>query len=272
MLQSSGNYGSGCPQRVRAWKFMFPMRLLPPAALIAAWWLFTSVIRVFPAYMLPSPEAVLMYAVKAWRDGSLGDAVFSSAARMSLGFLLGSTIGVALAVVVGSSRLAAGLLEPLAKFFQAVAGPTWIPLAVLWFGMGWVSVSFIIFNTVFFLVFYNTLMGIRTVNQTLVNAVLTLGGRRWDVLREVLIPGSVQGMMVGLRIGIGYGWRALIAAEMIASGRGLGVLIWEGGRYFAISRIFVGLLLIGLISFVLDKAMAQLEEHTLGRWGMLNRV
>ncbi|MGE5572004.1 MAG: ABC transporter permease [Bacteroidota bacterium] len=213
-----------------------------------------------------------MYAVKAWRDGSLGDAVFSSAARMSLGFLLGSTIGVALAVVVGSSRLAAGLLEPLAKFFQAVAGPTWIPLAVLWFGMGWVSVSFIIFNTVFFLVFYNTLMGIRTVNQTLVNAVLTLGGRRWDVLREVLIPGSVQGMMVGLRIGIGYGWRALIAAEMIASGRGLGVLIWEGGRYFAISRIFVGLLLIGLISFVLDKAMAQLEEHTLGRWGMLNRV
>jgi NitT/TauT family transport system permease protein/taurine transport system permease protein len=174
---------------------------------------------------------------------------------------------------VGINRTAASFFMPLARFFQAIAGPTWIPLAVLWLGLGWKSVTFIIFNTVFFLVFYNTLMGVQTVPLVLTNSVLTLGGTRWSVIREALLPGALPSMLVGLRTGVGYGWRSVIAAEIIASGQGLGVLIWEGQRLFRIPDIILGLLLIGLISLTMDKLVfARIQARTIERWGTSARA
>jgi len=244
------------------------LRTLPFAIAVVAWWAATTPWGGVPRYVLPSPSAVFQDAVDLARQGVLLDAVLSSITRMVVGFLVGATLGITFGIVVGTNRAVAAFFMPLARFFQAIAGVIWIPLAVLWLGISWRSVTFIIFNTVFFLVFYNTLMGVQTVPRTLRNSILTLGGSRWDVIREVLLPGALPSILVGLRVGVGYGWRSLIAAEIIASGQGLGVLIWQGERFFRIPDIVVGLFLIGLISLFMDRLVfAPLQARTVERWG-----
>lgn len=248
-------------------------RALPFGVILVAWWLLTSGFHLVPPFKLPAPEAVLETAVDLYREGVLLDAVGSSILRMSLGFVVGTAFGISLGVLAGTNRYVADFLNPVAMFFQAMAGPTWIPLAVLWFGLSWTSVAFIVFNTVFFLVFYNTLMGVETISPNLVNSVRTLGGRRWQIVWEVLVPGALPSIANGLRLGVGYGWRALIAAEIIASGQGLGVLIWEGQRYFRVADIVLGLLLIGVISLAIDRLLLRrFEAATIERWGVVSDV
>lgn len=246
-------------------------RTIPFFVVLVIWWLVTDILRLVPPYKLPPPSSVVTTAVFLWQEGVLVAAIFSSVLNMLLGFLVGTLLGGTLGVLVGINRHAAAFVMPLATFFQAVAGPTWIPLAVLWFGLGRASVAFIVFNTVFFLVFYTTLVGITTINQNLINSVRTLGGNTWDVIKDVLLPGALPSMINGLRVGIGYGWRALIAAEIIAVGVGLGVLIWEGQRYFRVADIFLGLVLIGLINLTMERLFIQrLEENTVRKWGLVS--
>lgn len=249
------------------------IRAVPFIVTLVVWWLVTSPWGAVPRYILPSPGTVLANAVELYAKGTLIEAILSSIGRMILGFAIGSALGTSLGVLAGTNRFVAHSFMPLARFFQAVAGPVWIPLAVLWFGLSWKSVTFIIFNTVFFLVFYNTLMGVQTVPLAITNSILTLGGDRWAIIREALVPGALPSILVGLRVGVGYGWRSLIAAEIIASGQGLGVLIWEGQRLFRIPDIVLGLFLIGLISLMMDKLLfAPLQARTIERWGISARA
>ena len=249
------------------------VRAVPFIVALGLWWVATSPWGGVPRYVLPSPGIVLENALELYSKGTLVEAILSSTGRMIVGFLFGSVLGISLGIAVGTNRFVAGFFMPLARFFQAVAGPVWIPLAVLWFGLGWRSVTFIIFNTVFFLVFYNTLMGVQTVPLVITNSILTLGGDRWTIIKEALVPGAMPSILVGLRVGVGYGWRSLIAAEIIASGQGLGVLIWEGQRLFRIPDIILGLFLIGLISLAMDKLLfAPIQAHTVERWGTSARA
>lgn len=251
----------------------FWKRTLPFFAILLLWWTATSGLQLLPAYVFPTPEAVVRSGVRLFTQGVLVETILSSIRRMVGGFVIASALGITIGIVVGTNKHVALVVEPIAKFFQAVAGPTWIPLAVLWFGLGWFSVAFIVFNTVFFIVFYNTLMGVETVNRRLVDSIRTLGGQRWDVLKDVVIPGAVPSILVGMRLGIAYGWRALIAGEIIASGRGLGVLIWEGQRLFRIPDIVLGLLLIGVISLIMDKVLIGiLERYTIEKWRMKSSI
>ena len=238
------------------------------AALGAVWWLVTSGLNVVPPFKLPPPEAVFRSFVELYERGELVSAVFSSVWRMLLGWTAGSVLGITLGLAVGINRYLRTFFSPLVTFFQAMAGPVWIPIAVLWFGLSSASVAFIVFNTVFFLVFYGTLMGVRTTSPLLGDAVRVLGGSRLDVIREVAIPGAIGGILFGLSTGIGYGWRALIAAEIIASGTGLGVLIWEGQRLFRIADIFVALLLIGFLSLLMKRILITPLKSAIARWGI----
>jgi ABC-type nitrate/sulfonate/bicarbonate transport system permease component len=244
-------------------------RLVPFVVLIALWWLATSGLHLFKPIMLPSPESVFDYGLTAARDGTLSAAVGGSIARFFLGLALGVALAAPLALWVAASRAASDMVLPLAKFFQAISGVTWIPLAVLWFGISSMASAFIIFNTTFFVILFNTLTGVRAINPRLSQSVRTLGGNSATVLWQVLIPGSLVHVFTGLRVAISYGWRTLIAAEIIASGRGLGVLIWDGQQSLNTQEIFTGLLLIGAISFAMDRLLLRpLERVTIERWGL----
>jgi taurine transport system permease protein len=218
---------------------------------------------------LASPAAVWSVLVAGVRDGSLAGHAGVSLARLGASLVLAGAAGVAAAVLVGTSRAAAAFVEPLVAFFNALSGIVWLPLAITWFGLSWKTVLFVIGNSVFFIVFFNTLTGIRGVPRLYEQAVLTLGASRWRVLRDVLLPGALPGIVAGIRLGLGFGWRALIAAEMVAVTRGLGFMIFSATNYLRTDVILAGIVVTGAIALALDTLLlVPLERATVQRWGL----
>jgi NitT/TauT family transport system permease protein/taurine transport system permease protein len=243
----------------------------PFALLVLAWYLVARA-QVVPAAFLPPPGEVGLTALETVRDGSLFVNIGASFGRVLVGVLFSVPLGVALGVAVGLSRPLAEFLEPIASFFNSLSGIAWLPLAITWFGLGWVSVTFILFNTIFFLVFFNTLVGVRTVPRLFEQAVRTLGGSRRHVILDVLIPGAMPHIVTGIRMSMGFGWRALIAAEMIATTTGLGFLIFNASHFHRSDTILVGIITIGLLWLATDRlALAPFERWTVERWGLVSR-
>ena len=248
----------------------FARGLVPFFVLVLAWAAVTRgglVAEIF----LPPPEAVARTGFAMMRDGSLWTNIVASLGRVAFGLIVSVPLAVGAGVAVGLSRRLATVLEPLASFFNSLSGIAWLPLAVTWFGLGWASVTFIMVNTVFFLVFFNTLVGVRTVPRVFEQAVRTLGGSRRHLILQVLIPGAMPSIVAGIRMSIGFGWRALIAAEMIATSTGLGFLIFNAQNFHQTDTILVGIIAIGLIWLATDRLLLQpLERWTVERWGLVS--
>jgi taurine transport system permease protein len=242
----------------------------PFVVLVAAWALVT-LSGLVPALFLPPPGDVLRVAWEQALDGSLWTNLAASLGRVLLGIVFSVPLAVALGVAVGRERRLAPVVEPIVGFFNALSGIAWLPLAITWFGLGWTSVTFIMFNTIFFLVFFNTLVGVRAVPRLFEHAVRTMGGGRRHVILQVLIPGALPSIVTGLRLSIGFGWRALIAAEMIATTTGLGFLIYNAANFHQSDTILVGILTIGLLWLATDRLLLQpLERRTIERWGLVS--
>lgn len=249
------------------------LRLLPFILIVVAWWAASDVMHLVPTIMLPAPSSVLQVIFDEAGSGNFLPAVTGSLSRFLLGLIIGVAAGAPLGIWLGVTKTAAAAVLPFLKFFQSIAGVTWIPLAVLWFGISTEAAVFIIVNTTFFIVLYAVVTGVRTIPQSIFDAVRTLGGKRVAILWQVLIPGSLPHVLTGMRIAVGYGWRTLIAAEIIASGRGLGVMIWEGQQQLDTAKVFAALLMIGIVSFSMDRFVIQpLERATIQKWGMATKI
>jgi NitT/TauT family transport system permease protein/taurine transport system permease protein len=243
--------------------------VVPFAILLTAWMLLARA-RLVPPVFLPPPGDVAMTAWEMLRDGSLWVNIGASLGRVVVAILVSVPLAVVLGIFVGLQRRLAPVVEPIAGFFNALSGIAWLPLAVTWFGLGWVSVTFILFNTIFFLVFFNTLVGVRTVPRILEQAVRTLGGSRRHLILQVLIPGAMPNIVTGIRMSVGFGWRALIAAEMIATSTGLGFLIYNASNFHQSDTILVGIITIGILWLATDRlALQPLERWTVERWGLV---
>jgi NitT/TauT family transport system permease protein/taurine transport system permease protein len=242
----------------------------PFVVLVAAWATVTHTGMV-PALFLPPPGDVLRTAWELGGDGSLWVNIAASLGRVLLGVVASVPLAVGLGVLVGLNRRLAPVVEPIVSFFNALSGIAWLPLAITWFGLGWTSVTFIMFNTIFFLVFFNTLVGVRGVPRLFEQAVRTMGGGRRHVILQVLIPGALPSIVTGIRMSIGFGWRALIAAEMIATTTGLGFLIYNAANFHQSDAILVGILTIGVLWLGTDRLVLQpLERRTIERWGLVS--
>jgi taurine transport system permease protein len=244
--------------------------LVPFAVLVIGWAALTRMGLVAEIF-LPRPEDVARTGWVMIQDGSLWVNIMASLGRVLVGLVVSVPIAIGAGVLVGLSRRLAVVLEPVAGFFNALSGIAWLPLAVTWFGLGWGSVTFIMVNTVFFLVFFNTLVGVRTVPRVFEHAVRTLGGSRRHLIFQVLIPGAMPSIVAGIRMSIGFGWRALIAAEMIATSTGLGFLIYNAQNFHQTDTILVGIITIGLLWLATDRLLLQpLERWTIERWGLVS--
>jgi NitT/TauT family transport system permease protein/taurine transport system permease protein len=246
------------------------IRGIVPFAVLLGVWAAVSGAGVLPPIFLPRPDAVARVGWEMARDGSLWVNIGASLGRLLVGVVVSVPLAVAGGVVVGLNRRLAAVLEPITGFFNALSGIAWLPLAVTWFGLGWASVTFIMFNTIFFLVFFNTLVGVRTVPRLFESAVRTLGGSRWHVVFQVLIPGAMPSIVTGIRLSIGFGWRALIAAEMIATTTGLGFLIFNAQNFHQTDAILVGIITIGILWLATDRLVLRpIERWTIERWGLV---
>ena len=198
--------------------------------------------------------------------------VLSSMGRVALSLLVGLPLGIGFGVLAGMHRRLAHALEPVGVFANAISGIAWVPLAIIWFGVGWLTTLFILLNTVFWLVFFNTLLGVRGVPRTYEHGVLTLGATRWRVITQVYVPGALPSIVTGIRMSMGFGWRALIAAEMIGGDRGLGFMLFVSGQEYKTEEVFLGVLAIAVIWMLTDRAcLVPLERWTIERWGLVWR-
>ena len=259
-------------RRARAWAAepAGPLVAAAPYVAGAAAWQLLSSLDLWPRVLFPSPLEVFRAFAGDLRSGALFASLGVSLRSLALGFAVGAATAVPLAYLMGLNRLSRGFFDPLVNLVQAIPGLAWIPFAILWFGLGQGAVTFIIVMSVFFPVLHNVLTGIRMVEPVLVEASQTLGARRMDIVVHVIFPSTLPNLMTGVRLGIAFGFRALVGGEMVASTDGLGYMIFNAQQYLQSARIVVGMLVIGLTWLVMDRLFLRpIETRTVMRWGLM---
>jgi NitT/TauT family transport system permease protein/taurine transport system permease protein len=243
--------------------------LAPLAVLVLIWAVAVPAFGVRPQ-IFPSVPAVGLAFVESIRNGTLLQNVAASMSRVAIGTVLAVLVAVPLGVLMGVSKGVSAFLTPLLRFFSVLAGIAWIPIATLWFGYGFGAIVFVIFNGVFFIVVYNTLLGVSTIPMPVRNAAASLGAGWWAMLTDVLLPGALPNIVTGIRTGLGFAWRGLIAAEMIATNVGLGYMLFVARDFYQTEVIVMGMIVIGTLWLLIDRLLlVPLERATIERWGMV---
>jgi NitT/TauT family transport system permease protein/taurine transport system permease protein len=223
--------------------------------------------------LFPHLGSVIQAGIEGVQDGTLIQHIGASLLRVAVGTVLALALAIPLGIAMGVSPVVSGFLTPPLRFFSVLAGIAWIPIATLWFGYGFGAITFVIFNAVFFIVTYNTLLGVSTIPLAVRNAAASLGAGRWAMLTEVLLPGALPNIVTGIRTGLGFAWRGLIAAEMIATNVGLGYMLFVARDFYKTEVIVLGMVVIGILWLLVDRLLlAPIERATVERWGMVQRA
>jgi NitT/TauT family transport system permease protein/taurine transport system permease protein len=235
-------------------------------------WSLVAAYAPLPEYFLPSPLALLAAFVDLTVKGILPAYLFGSIRRLALAAVLGLGAGIPLGLALGMGRRLSEFCYPLLNFFQSLSGIAWLPIMIVWFGFSERTILIAINYTVLFPIIFNTLIGVRTVPRIYASALRTLGAARWRIVRDVLVPGALPSIATGVRLGMAYGWRALIAAEMLVGANGLGFMIFNAQQFHLTARIMLGMGLIGALWLVVDYYLLRpVEALTIERWGLVQR-
>jgi nitrate/nitrite transport system permease protein len=239
--------------------------VIPPMLLIgllmAVWeWASSS-----PTASLPPPSRVWDDAKelilnpfydRGGLDKGLGLHLFASLQRVAVGFAISAVVGVALGMLVGSSRLAMRALDPLFQVLRTVPPLAWLPLSLAAFREAQPSAIFVIFITAVWPIIINTAVGVRNVPADYRNVARVIRLSNFDWFLRIVVPAAAPYIFTGLRIGVGLSWLAIIAAEMLIGGVGIGFFVWDAWNSSNLSDIIVALAYIGIVGFLLDRAMA----------------
>ncbi|MDA8216256.1 MAG: ABC transporter permease, partial [Dehalococcoidales bacterium] len=246
--------------------------LLPFACLLAVWQAAVTTSGL-SEYFFPSPATVVSSIMLLIDRGILPAYIVDSMTRFALGVSLGIALAVPTGMAMTLSRRLSEALMPIVNFFHSIVEMAWIPLFVLWFGYGFKTILLSITYVVFFPVLYNTLLGTRSIPKSTINAVLVLGAKPKDLILEVMLPGALPNIATGVRLGAGYAFRALIAAEMIAAQSGLGFMIFEARQNQMTHRTIAGMIVMGLLWLAIERLyLRPIERVTIERWGMVRRA
>ena len=234
------------------------------ALLLGIWW---WVVVATESVIFPTPGQVVIGTIELIKDGTLWEHIYSSLFRVGTGFLLAVLIAVPLGLWMGWVKGAYTTLNPLFQILRPISPIAWIPIAILWFGVGNASPVFLIFLSSVFPMIVQTTAGVHTIERRYLRAAENFGVSRYTLFTQVVIPAVLPQIIVGMRIGIGVAWLVVVAAEMIALHSGLGYLIMDsrnaGNRY---DLVIAAMIIIGLIGLLLDGLMRLLEGLKLVRW------
>lgn len=245
--------------------------IIPFLPLLFLWWAMAEA-EVFPRAFLPGPAEVVASFLTLTYKGILPEYLSDSVMRLAVGAAVGVAIGIPLGLLVGLSKRAHTALWPILLFFQAIGDIAWLPILLIWFGFGLTTMTFVIVYTVLFPIVLNTVLGVRSIPLDMHRAARSLGASPARVVWEVVLPGSLPNIVTGLRNGLGYGWRALIAAEIIVGTSGIGFLMFDARRAGSVVEIMLGMIVLGVLWYIVDAwVLAPIERATGQRWGMVQR-
>jgi sulfonate transport system permease protein len=238
--------------------------ILIPAALVLLWAAVTGA-GLVNSYLLPSPQKVFGTFLDLAAKGLFFKHLAVSLMRVVAGFLATVIFAIPLAVVVALNRKIYDYLEPMLEFIRHIPPISLIPLLILWMGIGEAPKITIIILATFFPVFLNTVSGIMNADVKLreVGTVFNFTGR--DILTKITLPQALPSMMVGLQLGLGYSWRSLIGAELIAASTGIGYMIIEAEQLSRPDIIMVGILAIGILGYAVDYFFLKLTNKLI-KW------
>lgn len=245
-------------EAVRASDFLFLKRLRVLglfAVLLLAWQLVSMfVLDKTTAILLPAPTEVVKAFWQLLASGDLLIHMRDSLRREAVAFLWASS-AVPLGVAMGWSRAVNEQVDPLVEVLRPVPPLAWIPLSILWFGIGDVQNQFIIFLGMFFPILLNTVSGVKNIEPNLVRAARCLGASEPRVLRRVVLRAALPQIITGIRIGLGVGWMALVAAELVGANSGLGFLINDARTLLRTDIVIVGMITIGVVGLAIDRTI-----------------
>jgi NitT/TauT family transport system permease protein len=241
-------------------------KILPPVALvsflIALWW---TAVAASGTIIIPSPWKVVLGIAELAQQGTLLEHVAASLFRVGTGYLLAAALAIPLGILMGWFNELFVALNPLTQILRPISPIAWIPLAIIWFGVGNLAPIFLIFLSSFFPMALETTAGVHTIERQYIRAAENFGVSGLALFRQVVIPAALPQIIVGMRISLGVAW--LVVAEMIALRSGLGYLIIDsrnaGNRY---DLVVAGMLIIGVIGLLLDVAVRRLERLKEVRW------
>lgn len=242
---------------------------LVPFAILAVLWAVAVELTDVERRIFPQVTEVLAVYADMWGNRELLGHLGASSQRFALGVIVALVTGIPFGALLGANQAAATFFSPLLRFSVALAGIAWIPLATLWLGFSEQAIVFIVWNAMFFALAYNTMLGVQRIPLQLLRAARSMGTPRSRMFIDVLLPGALPSIVTGLRVGLGYGWRGLVAAEIIAGSAGLGYRIFLAQKFFRTDIIVALMVIIGVLWLVVDRAvLAPLERRTVERWGM----
>jgi ABC-type nitrate/sulfonate/bicarbonate transport system permease component len=222
--------------------------------------------RISPEYsrlLLPPPKLVFTSLIEMARSGYLWDQMSVSLLRVLIGFGLAVIIAVPLGIAMALSPAVNNVAEPFVRILAPIPGVAWVPLAILWFGLGDKAAIFIITMGSTFPVLLNTVHGVRDVDPNLVDATRTMGATRAQIIRRVMLPSLIPYLVTGFRTGLGFAWRVVIAAEMVGVPKGIGYMLTVGRSTGRTEVTFVTMICLGVLMVAFEEfAFEPMERRT----------
>ena len=230
----------------------------------ALWFMATNHGWIKPLF-LPSPQAVWAQIIEVSRDGfadaSLLTHIGWSALRVFGAFVLAVLTAIPVGILMGVNRVARGVFDPLVEFYRPLPPLAYLPLVVIWMGIGEGSKILLIYLAMFAPLALSARAGVKSVAIEQIHAAYSMGASRGQVLKYVIMPAALPEILTGVRIAIGFGWTTLVAAEMVAATAGLGFMVLTASKFMATDVVIMGILVIGVLALLFDLGMRWLERN-----------
>jgi ABC-type nitrate/sulfonate/bicarbonate transport system permease component len=247
------------------------MRYLPVLSVVVIWQVL-SFSGIIPGNRLPSPVNIIKGFMELLTQGlppgyTLAGHCAGSLKRVLSGVAIAIVTALPLGIAMGYWARARDYLTPFVEMIRPVPPLAWVPIAILWFGIGDKSSSFIIFLGAFFPILLNTIEGVLSINRRLIESSIILGAKKKALFAKVLLPGAMPSIITGVRIALGIGWMTLVAAEFtgVKSGYGLGYMIMTARDIQRPDQIIAGMAVIGIIGYAMDFGIRKME-HKILKW------
>ncbi|MER8896134.1 ABC transporter permease subunit [Mesorhizobium sp. M0676] len=233
-------------------------------AVLAAWALSARLQLVSPVF-LPSPVAVWTKFIVVIKDGfvdaTLLQHIIASLGRVFAALVAAIIVGVPVGLAIGISTIGRGIFDPLLEFLRPIPPLAYLPLVIIWFGIGEPSKILVIAIAMLAPVALSTASGVRGVSKERIDAARSLGATQRQVVRHVILPSALPSILTGLRIALGAGWSTLVAAELVAATRGLGFMIQSAAQFLVTDVVVMGIVVIATIAFVLEFIIRRIERQ-----------
>jgi taurine transport system permease protein len=228
------------------------------------WWIATHLGWIKPLF-LPSPEAIVARFGRVWTEGfagaSLSQHVWASLVRVFGAFFLACVTAIPVGIAMGVNRYFRGIFDPPIEFYRPIPPLAYLPLTIIWFGIGELEKVLLIYLAIFAPMALSARAGVRSVAIEQIHAAYSMGANKAQIIRNVILPAALPEILTGMRIGIGFGWTTLVAAEMVAATAGLGYMVLSAAEFLNTDVVIIGILIIGAIAFVFDLGMRWLERN-----------